>query len=108
MSLCLKHQTSSSRTIISTIEIHSTDTIPILNSRIQTSGPGRDSSIGNHDIETAEVLDDGCYCCLDFGVFLDLDFVDSGLDAEVCGDFCGLLGGGGGGGVPDGNLEFGY
>lgn len=101
MSLCLKHQSRSSRAEISTIEVDSTHAVPILDAGIQTTGFRGDTSIGNHDIETTEVLDDCCDGGFYLGVVLNLDFVGCGLDAEVLGDYCGLFLGVCGGGVPD-------
>lgn len=104
--MLLEHGTSRSSAVIRAVKVYSADAVPGFNRGFHAARVGRrNARVRNHDIETAEVLDNFCYRLFDGRGVFDGDLVASCLDVEVfCdggGEFSSVLGRV----VPDGNLR---
>lgn len=98
-------QTDGSGTVVNTSQIGLNDLIPLLDRSIEDAAVGSTTSVGNEDIDLAEVPDDISHQLLDFFVAADVGLVRLGLDAVLLGELFGiLLAALGPGGVGDGDI----
>ena len=81
------------------------DFFPVLDACVQDAGIGSATSVGNHDVDLAEILDDILNQLLYIGVVVDVALVWDALDAIFLGDIlCVLLTSLGTGAVGDSNI----
>lgn len=86
MALFAEDQARGTEAVIRAIEVDGPDAVPVFHFVIESTSLGRDPSIGDHDVETAKVLDDLVHGLLNRLVLAHIDLVCPDLDAKLLGD----------------------
>lgn len=86
MTLFAEYQSRGTEAVIRAIEVNSPDAVPVFHFIIQSASLGWDPSVGNHDVETAKVLDNLVYRLLDSLIPAHIDLVCLDPDTEVLGN----------------------
>ena len=84
-------QADGSGTVVNTGQIGLDDLVPLLDGGIEDTTVGGTASVGDEDVDLAEVLDDLGDQLLDFVVVTDIGLVRLGLDAVLLRELFGIL-----------------
>ena len=90
-SLLFKLSAHGLRTVQNTGQVSADDLIPFLDARVKHASVGCPSSIGDHNVDLAEVLDDVLDELLNVFVVADIALVGLALDAVALSDVLGVL-----------------
>lgn len=86
VTLFAEYQTCGTEAVIRAIEIDGPDTVPVFHLVIESTSLGRNPSVGDHNVETAKVLNNLVHRLLNSLVLAHIDLVCPDLDAKLLGN----------------------